>query len=97
MHRGVCVVGYWLGKSTMTTPSHPEGRILAIQQQMFFAQIFAEKMDTETETILRKLAITGLSLTMDTNEVAVDAAAILPNLGKWKSRLKAVPDIAGDL
>jgi hypothetical protein len=77
--------------------NHPEGRILAIQQQMFFAQILAEKMDMETEVILRKLAVSGLSLTMDTNEVAVDAAAILPNLGKWKARLKAVPDIAGDL
>jgi hypothetical protein len=83
-----------MGKSTM---NHPEGRILAIQQQMFFAQILAEKMDMETETILRKLAIAGLSLSMDTNEVAVDAAAILPNLPKWRSRLRAVPDIAGDL
>ena len=72
--------------------NHPEGRILAIQQQMFFAQILAEKMGTETEVILRKLAVSGLSLSMDTNEVAVDAAAILPNLGKWKSRLKAVPE-----
>jgi len=83
------VANYWMGKPTMI--EHPEGRILAIQQQMFFAQILAEKMDMETEVILRKLAISGLSLTMDTNEVAVDAAAILPNLGKWKSRLQVVP------
>jgi hypothetical protein len=71
--------------------NHPEGRILAIQQQMFFAQILAEKMETETEVILRKLAISGLCLTMDANEIAVDAAAIMPNLGNWKARLKAVP------
>lgn len=71
--------------------NHPEGRVLAIQQQIFLAQLMAEKMDLETEIILRKLALSGLCLTMDTNEIAVDAAAILPNLGKWKSRLQAVP------
>lgn len=89
------VAHYWMGEPTMI--EHPEGRILAVQQQIFFAKILAEKMEMETEIILRKLAISGLSLVMDTNEVAVDAAAILPNLGKWKSRLQAVPDIAGDL
>jgi hypothetical protein len=77
-----------MGESTM---NHPEGRVLAIQQQIFLAQLMAEKMDLETEIILRKLALSGLCLTMDTNEIAVDAAAILPNLGKWKSRLQAVP------
>ena len=72
--------------------SHPEGRIVAIQQQMFFAQMLAEKMDMETETILRKLAMAGLSLTLDINEIAVDASAVLPSLNKHKSRLKAVPE-----
>jgi hypothetical protein len=71
--------------------NHPEGRIVAIQQQMFFAQMLAEKMDTETEIVLRKLAMVGLSLTLDINEIAVDASAVLPNLNKYKTRLKAVP------
>jgi len=88
----ISVANYWMGEPTM---NHPEGRILAIQQQIFFAQILAEMMGTETEVILRKLAVSGLSLSMDTNEFTVDAAAILPNLGKWKARLQSVPDIAG--
>lgn len=71
---------------------HPEGRILAIQQQMFFAQILAEKMDMDTELILRKLAVSGLCLSMDSEEIAVDASAIAPNLNKWKSRLQVVPE-----
>jgi len=70
---------------------HPEGRIVAVQQQMFFAQILGEKMELDTEVILRKLAIAGLCLTTDTNEIAVDAAAVLPNLNKYKTRLRAVP------
>lgn len=89
-NRSIClsVTHHWMGEPTM---SHPEGRILAIQQQIFFAQMLAEKMDMETEVILRKLALAGLSLTMDANEIAVDAAAVLPNIGKWKARLQAVP------
>lgn len=75
--------------------SHPEGRVLSVQQQMFFAQILSEKMDLDTETILRKLAISGLCLTPDTNEVAVDAAAILPNLNKTK--LRSVPEMVDEL
>jgi len=74
--------------------SHPEGRLVAIQQQMFFAQMLAEKMDMETETILRKLAISGLGLTLDVNEITVDAAAVLPNINKYKAqkRLQVVPE-----
>lgn len=73
--------------------NHPEGRILAIQQQMFFAQTLAEKMDMETEIILRKLAMSGLCLTMDTNEIAVDAAAVFPAIDKFKvNHLQVVPE-----
>lgn len=78
------------------TPQHPEGRLVAIQQQMFFAQLLGESMDMETEIVLRKLALAGLSLTTDTNEVTFDAAAVLPNLNKYKSRLRAVPDTGGE-
>ena len=77
-----------MGKRAM---NHPEGRIVAIQQQMFFGQMLAEKMDMETEVVLRKLAMVGLCLTLDINEIAVDASAVLPSLNKHKSRLKAVP------
>lgn len=73
--------------------SHPEGRLLAIQQQIFFARTLAEKMDVHTETILRKLAISGLYLAMDTNEIAVDAAAIFPAIDKIKTNhLQVVPE-----
>lgn len=76
---------------------HPEGRVVAIQQQMFFAQLLAEKMDLDTEVILRKLSLAGLSLTLDVNEIAVDAATILPNLQREKAaKLRAVPDLGGE-
>ena len=75
------------------TPQHPEGRLVAIQQQIFLAQLLAEKMDMETEIVLRKLALAGLSLTMDVNEIALDAATVLPNINKYRaqSHLQAVP------
>jgi hypothetical protein len=72
--------------------NHPEGRLLAIQQQMFFAQTLASKMETDTETILRKLAISGLSLTMDVEEIAVDASAVYPAISQIKANhLQVVP------
>ena len=76
------------------TPQHPEGRLVAIQQQMFFAQMLAEKMEMETEVVLRKLALVGLSLTMDVNEITMDAASVLPNLNKYKAqgRLQVVTE-----
>lgn len=77
--------------------NHPEGRVLSVQQQMFFAQLLGDKMEIDTEIILRKLAMAGLCLTPDTNEVAVDAAAILPNLNKVKSKLRAVPEMVDEL
>jgi hypothetical protein len=70
---------------------HPEGRILAVQQQIFFAQILGEKMELDTEVVLRKLSLAGLCLATDTNEVAVDAAVVLPNLNQHKARLRSVP------
>jgi hypothetical protein len=72
--------------------SHPEGRVLAVQQQMFFAQILAEKMEMDTENILRKLSLAGLKLTADDGEIAVDAAVILPRLDKtFEHKLHIVP------
>lgn len=75
---------------------HPEGRLVAMQQQMFLAQLFAEKLDIDTEDVLRKLAVSGLCLTMDVNEIAVDAATIMPSLTKMKTKLRAVPEMVGE-
>jgi hypothetical protein len=72
--------------------NHPEGRLVAIQQQMFFAQMLAEQMEMETEIILRKLALAGLTLAVDVNEITMDAAAVMPNINKYKNQLRAVPD-----
>ena len=85
----------WLGKPTVI--KHPEGRLIAMQQQMFLAQLFAEKLDIDTEDVLRKLAISGLCLTMDVNEIAVDAATVMPTLKNAKAKLRAVPEMADDL
>ena len=71
---------------------HPEGRILAIQQQMFFAGVLAEQMALDSETILRKLSLAGLKLVADTDEVAVDAAVILPKIPETRGTLRAVPE-----
>lgn len=80
-----------------TVIKHPEGRLIAMQQQMFLAQILAEKMEMQTEDVLRKLATAGLCLTMDVNEVAVDAATIMPTLSKMKTKLRAVPEMVDEL
>ncbi len=72
--------------------SHPEGRVLAVQQQMFFASILSDNWGIDEQVILRKLAMSGLKLTPDADEVAVDAAAILPKLEMERpAKLKAVP------
>lgn len=72
---------------------HPEGRILAIQQQMFFATILSDSWGIGEEIILRKLAMAGLKLAPDADEVAVDASAILPKLDRERpstAKLKVV-------
>lgn len=71
--------------------NHPEGRLLAVQQQMFFAELLAQKLEMEPDAVLRKLALAGLSLSMDINEIALDAAAVMPLLDVSKPRLRAVP------
>ena len=89
----VPVIDHWMGKPSMN-PIHPEGRLVAIQQQMFFASLLGEKMGVDTEIVLRKLAMCGLGLVTDANEITTDAAAVLPNLNKYKAhKLQAVPDL----
>ena len=72
--------------------NHPEGRVLAIQQQMFFAQLLSEQMDIDTTTILRKLGMAGLMLVVDPNEVSIDAGAVYPSLMDTKSKLSLVKE-----
>jgi hypothetical protein len=77
--------------STMKT-ENSNGRVVAIQQQLFFAQMLSDNMDITSDFLLRKLAMTGLRLTSDIEEVALDAAAIQPHLRIDKTGLYAVPD-----
>ena len=73
--------------------TQPQGRVLAVQQQMFFATILNELWGIDEKVILNKLALAGLKLVPDTDEVAVDAASILPKLTgepMTKPKLQAV-------
>lgn len=69
-----------------------QGRVVAIQQQIFFANLLSDELDISTEIILRKLAMAGLSLTSDMNEIVLDASAIYPTLNEYRAPLRAVPD-----
>jgi hypothetical protein len=77
--------------------SHPEGRVLAIQQQMFFAQIFADELGVDTTIVLRKLAMAGLALTADANEHLVDAAAVYPKLRPESSSATSLKLVKEDI
>lgn len=69
------------------------GRVVAIQQQLFFAQMLSDSMEViDVDFLLRKLALTGLRLTSDIEEVALDSAAIQPHLHKDRTGLYVVPD-----
>jgi hypothetical protein len=91
-YNNICLyVAFCAGRLLM---SHPEGRVLAVQQQMFFAHILSDNWGIDEAIILRKLAMSGLKLAPDAEEVAVDAAAILPKLSAERpkqAKLKAVP------
>jgi hypothetical protein len=71
--------------------NHPEGRLVAIQQQMAFASLAATN-DLSAEVILSVLSMAGLCLTPDVNEIALDAANIYPKINNPKSKLRAVKD-----
>jgi hypothetical protein len=76
---------------------HPEGRLVAIQQQIFFATMLADEMDMETAVILRKLALAGLRLVTDEQEITFDAAAVYPGISEMREKhLQAVPDMGGE-
>ena len=69
---------------------HPEGRLLAVQQQIHFAALFGDNSGIGTEHTLNLLAQAGMRLVSDESEIAVDAAAVFPKLQKDKAGLKLV-------
>jgi hypothetical protein len=73
--------------------NHPEGRLLAIQQQMAFANLVT-KGNFTAEVLLELISEAGLCLAPDINEIALDAAMLLPKINNPKSRLQAVKDEA---
>jgi len=74
---------------------HPEGRIVAIQQQMFFAQLVAQQIQLDPEKILTVISAAGLMLAPDVSEVARDASAVIPTINDYKKqKLQVVPDMA---
>jgi len=76
---------------------HPEGRLIAIQQQMFFATVLAGELNMDIEVVLRKLAMAGLRLMADEQEIATDASAVYPTINKMKKQhLVPVPDMEGE-
>ena len=62
------------------TTENSNGRIVAVQQQIFFAKMLSDNMEIRTDFLLRKLSLSGLRLTSDVEEIALDAAAIQPLL-----------------
>jgi hypothetical protein len=77
--------------------NHPEGRLVAIQQQIFFGTMLAEQMDLDTAVVLRKLALSGLRLVTDEQEITFDAAAVYPGINEMREKhLQAVPDMDGE-
>lgn len=75
---------------------HPEGRLVAIQQQLFFATLLAEQVNMPVEVVLRKLAMAGLRLITDEQEIAADTSAIYPSISNMrKQHLSPVPNTEG--
>ena len=70
---------------------HPEGRLVAIQQQIFLAGLLADELGIDQAVILRKLGMAGLHLAPDTQEISVDASVIYPKVADYKSTLRIVP------
>jgi hypothetical protein len=63
---------------------HPEGRLVAIQQQMHFAKWFADASGMEHQDVLDALRESGMRLVPDENEIAVDASNVLPAVNEMK-------------
>ena len=76
---------------------HPEGRLVAIQQQIHFARWFADASGMEHQDVLDALCESGMRLFPDENEIAVDASNVLPAVNEMKeeqatAKLQVVPN-----
>ena len=78
------------------TMKYPEGRLVAIQQQLHFAKILADQLDLPHDVVLEKLALSGLRLFPDEQEISIDATSVLASIEKNKTGLRAVPDTEGN-
>lgn len=72
---------------------HPEGRLVSIQQQIFFAKWFAEASGMEHQDVLDALRESGMRLVADENEIAVDASNVLPSVNEMKEEQATPPNL----
>lgn len=70
--------------------NRPEGLLLAVQQHIHFATMLAEKLEVSTEKLLNGLSDSGMRLTTDEADVALDAAKVYPRLMNTKANLQVV-------
>jgi hypothetical protein len=59
---------------------HPEGRIIAIQEQIHLAELASKNFDMASVYLLACLSKSGMRLVADENEIAVDAANLLQTI-----------------
>lgn len=71
---------------------HPQGRVIAVQQQIHFARELSEQFDMTPELLMSYLAIAGFELQPDLNEVMLDAAAISARLKAENREFRVVKD-----
>ena len=72
---------------------HPEGRLVAIQQQIYFAKWFAESSGMEHQDVLDALRDCGMRFVPDENEIAVDASNVLPSVNEMKEEQATAPTL----
>ena len=63
---------------------HPEGRIIAIQEQIHLADLASKNFDMAPVYLLACLSKSGMRLVADENEIAVDAANLLQKIDDTK-------------
>ena len=59
---------------------HPEGRLIAIQEQIHLAELSAKNFDMMPVYLLACLSKSGVRLVADENEIAVDAANLMQKI-----------------
>lgn len=62
----------------------PEGLLLAVQQHIHFAHLLADNMKIDVQIILDALSESGMRLTTDEADIALDAAKVFPRLKQTK-------------